>query len=153
MNPISLEKVGERKREKGNWGEIMLPEKKESKEKNKQHYEESRIIAAESLMMYPGERKGENENSSKSRISEKQDSSQELILLEGNKGLSDNNQIEESEKLEIVKRKLTGTIDEIQKPATEFTLMMKKIEQMEINNRTVDGKPEVMFHTNSREES
>jgi len=46
----------------------MLPEKKESKEKNKQHYEESRIIAAERSMMYPGERKGENENSSKSRI-------------------------------------------------------------------------------------
>ena len=73
-------------------------------------------------------------------------------MLEGNKWLSDN-KIEESEKLEIVKRKLTGTIDEIQKPATEFTLMMKKIEQMEINNRTVDAKPEVMFHTNSREES
>ena len=33
-------------------------------------------------MMYPGERKGENENSGKSRISEKQDSSQELIFLE-----------------------------------------------------------------------
>ena len=131
----------------------MLPEKKESKELNKQHYEESRIIAAKSLLMHTGERKRETENSGKQRISEKQDSSQELILLEGNKGLSDNNQIEESEKLEIVKRKLTGTIDEIQKPATEFTLMMKKIEQMEIDKQTVDAKPEVMFHTNSREES
>lgn len=59
----------------------MLPEETESKEKNKKNYEEFRTIA-ESLMMYPGERKGENENSGKSRISEKQDSSQELIFLE-----------------------------------------------------------------------
>ena len=59
----------------------MLPEETESKEKNKQNYEEFRTIA-ESLMMFPGERKGENENSGKSRISEKQDSSQELIFLE-----------------------------------------------------------------------
>ena len=61
----------------------MLQEKKESKEKNKQNYEESRIID-ESLMMYLGERKGENENSGKLGISEKQDSSQGLILLEEN---------------------------------------------------------------------
>lgn len=60
----------------------MLPKETESKEKkNKKNYEEFRTIA-ESLMMYPGERKGENENSGKSRISEKQDSSQELIFLE-----------------------------------------------------------------------
>jgi len=61
----------------------MLQEKKESKEKNKQNYEESRIID-ESLMMYLGERKGENENSGKFGISEKQDSSQGLILLKEN---------------------------------------------------------------------
>ena len=59
----------------------MLPEETESKEKNKQNYEEFRTIA-ESLMMFPGEKKRENENSGKSRISEKQDSSQELIFLE-----------------------------------------------------------------------
>ena len=51
------------------------------KKKNLKNYKEFRTIA-ESLIMYPGERKGENENSGKSRISEKQDSSQELIFLE-----------------------------------------------------------------------
>ena len=66
--------------------------------------------------------KKKNENSGKSRLSEKQDSSQELILLEENiGGIRQQKNRGTRETQESVNKTLTKTTDKIQKPVVDYS--------------------------------
>ena len=87
-----IPEVGAKVTEDGNQEETVLPEKKK------------------------------NENSGKSRLSEKQDSSQELILLEENiGGIRQQKNRGTRETQESVNKTLTKTTDKIQKPVVDYS--------------------------------
>ena len=67
-------------------------------------------------------REEKNKNSGKSRLSEKQDSSQELILLEENiGGIRQQKNRGTRETQESVNKTLTKTTDKIQKPVVDYS--------------------------------
>ena len=78
-----IPEFGVKETEDGNWKKPCYKRRKNPK-KRINRIMKSLESLTRVLMMYLGEKKGENENSGKLGISEKQDSSQGLILLEEN---------------------------------------------------------------------